>query len=118
MSESVASSGDQPERRHLLIHASVGVDGHFVWSNAAWLRILGWRKTDLNATQFIERVHPDDFDTVIAAIHFLHGGGQETTFTCRYRRRDGTYMWLFWSARMQPEQFMLDLTGTPLGDTV
>lgn len=106
-----APADDQHQRTFPWIHATVGVDGNFLQLDEAWQMALGWSSRELVGTMFIERVHPDDLETVIAAIHYLHGGGCATTFACRYRRKNGMYTWLTWYAALHPDQFVLNLTG-------
>ncbi len=89
------------------MRATIGLNGYFVAVSAAWQRILGWNSAELVAQPFIERIHPDDLDTVIAAVHHLQKGGEQANFCGRFRRRDGTYVQLHWHAQFQPDQLLL-----------
>jgi PAS domain S-box-containing protein len=89
------------------MQATIGLNGYFVAVSAGWQRMLGWNSAELVALPFIERIHPDDLDTVIATVHHLQKGGEQASFRGRFRRRDGTYVQLHWHARFQPEQLLL-----------
>jgi PAS domain S-box-containing protein len=92
------------------LQATIGLNGYFTAVNAAWQRMLGWNSTELIAQPFIERIHPDDLDTVVTAVHHLQKGGEQSSFRGRFRRRDGTYVQLHWHARFQTEQLLLAVT--------
>jgi len=92
------------------MQATIGLNGYFVAANTAWQHTLGWNSTELVAQPFVERIHPDDLDTVIAAVHDLQKGGEHAGFRSRFQRRDGTYVQLYWHARFQPDQLLLAVT--------
>lgn len=74
--------------------------------------MLGWSTEDLAGGTFIERVHPDDLDTAVRAIHAAYAGGVPVGFACRYAHKDGSYIRIHWEAAPRPDQLDLDLTGT------
>jgi PAS domain-containing protein len=93
------------------LRATLAVSGGLVALDGAWASVLGWGTADLTGAAFIERVHPDDQDLVIGAIHSTYGSGAPAGFTCRYARRDGSYLRLAWEASPQPGGVELDLLG-------
>lgn len=110
MSELALLTKGHTQHEAVMLQASIGLAGHFLAVNTAWQRLLGWSAAELMALPFTERIHPDDLDNVIAAIHHLHNGGPQTSFRCRFRRRDGVYVRLIWQAEFQCEQFVLKAT--------
>jgi PAS domain S-box-containing protein len=75
-----------------------GTDGRFKKLNPAWERVLGYRLTDLIDLPFLNFVHPEDFDRTVAEMEKLAAGAPTVGFENRYRRHDGTYRQLAWTA--------------------
>lgn len=83
--------------------AITGKDGHFVDLNPTWA-LLGHSLEALRAAPFLEFVHPDDREATRAEVTRVHAKGGETVrFENRYRRGDGRYCWLSWSAVFDAE---------------
>jgi len=81
--------------------ATASAAGYFVDLNPMWTRVLGHSLDELRAVPFLEFVHPDDREVTQAEVARLFAGGEETTsFENRYRRSDGRYRWLRWSASL------------------
>ncbi len=66
--------------------------------NRAWTRVLGWSTAQFLAAPPLELVHPDDRVAARAALSAAASGSTSSGFECRFRRRDGGYRWLLWSA--------------------
>ncbi|MEJ8852950.1 PAS domain-containing protein [Variovorax robiniae] len=66
--------------------------------NPAWTRLLGWSATELIGHSFIDYVHPDDRSATLAEVAGLAGGATTFRFENRYRRQDGSYCLLMWTA--------------------
>lgn len=96
------------------LRAVLAVDGSFVPIGEGWNHLLGWQPGDLAGSAFIERVHPDDQEMVIAAIHAVYAAGAAASLSCRYARKDGSYLWLSWLATPRPGGIELELTGGPV----
>ncbi|MFY9290018.1 MAG: PAS domain-containing protein [Methylorubrum rhodinum] len=73
-------------------------DGYFVSLNPAWPRTLGWTEAEMKARPFLDFVHPDDVAPTIRAAEGLARGEAQFTFENRYRRKDGSDVWLSWNA--------------------
>ena len=78
--------------------------GYFIRLNQAWTRALGWSVDELLGRPYVEFVHPDDAEATIREADLLVSGTHETiSFENRYRAKDGTYRWLAWYARLDPD---------------
>lgn len=100
------------------MYATVGIDGTFLSADTTWHTVLGWASADLLGKPLLERVHPDDYHTVITALHHLLAGCEKTTFVCRYRRKEGTYLALSWYITLNLDQLLLALQVQPLPLTI
>ncbi len=80
-----------------------GQDGFFRHLNPAWEVLLGLPLAELYARPLLEFVHPDDRPGTLAAMRRLAAGERVTSFENRYRRGDGLYARLLWSAAPAPE---------------
>jgi PAS domain S-box-containing protein len=73
-------------------------DAHFENVNPAWTSALGWTEAELQSTPIFELLHPDDRARTLAGFEDLKAGNPIRHFENRYRRKDGGYNWLAWSA--------------------
>jgi PAS domain S-box-containing protein len=74
------------------------VDGTLVSVNPAWERLLGWTAHELQGSNMLDLVHPDDRATTQAELQRLAQGQHTIGFDNRYRHRDGGYRWVRWTA--------------------
>ena len=72
--------------------------GHFVTLNQAWEQMLGYARSELTGRLFLNFVHPEDVNETGLAFTGLLAGRNVINITNRYRRKDGSYRWLEWSA--------------------
>ncbi len=79
------------------------VDGYVSSVNPACERILGWTAEEILKIPLSELVHPDDIERTRATGPFILSGGELVNFENRYRHKDGSYRWLTWRARPDPE---------------
>jgi PAS domain S-box-containing protein len=73
-------------------------EGYFLRLNPAWEKTLGFGLAELMSKPFLELVHPEDVAATRKVIRTLSDGGQILDFTNRYRRKDGIYRQMMWSA--------------------
>jgi two-component system, sensor histidine kinase len=78
----------------LLCFASI--EGRFVRVNAAFEKVLGYRREELEGQDFLSLIHPDDLAASDEAMAQLGQGAQVLNFVNRYRCRDGSYRNLEW----------------------
>jgi len=75
-----------------------GTDGRIMSVNPAWSRVLGWSGADVEGQALMEFVHPEDRAATQAEVGKLASGTMTERFENRYRRRDGEYSVLSWTA--------------------
>jgi PAS domain S-box-containing protein len=84
--------------RMLAEHASdvvvqLDADGLLRWLSPSTEQILGHRISDLVGRRARDLVHPDDVE-IVAAAQENASRGEGTRFEARYRRSDGSYIWM------------------------
>src|SRR3954469_3499224 len=84
-----------------------GLDGYFRRLNPAFERTLGYTLEELQLQPFLDFVHPDDREATLAEVARLATGVETISFENRYRRKDGSYVWLAWTTRPSPETGLL-----------
>jgi PAS domain S-box-containing protein len=82
----------------------LGFDGYFKRLNPAWEKTLGYSIDELLKIPRMDLVHPEDRAATISEIRSLRAGRNTIWFENRYRRKDGTYVWLSWSATTVPDK--------------
>jgi PAS domain S-box-containing protein len=84
-------------------------DGYFTSVNPAWTKTLGWSEDEINALRVNEFRHPDDAPIGIEGRRRLAAGAGTVRIENRFRHRDGTYRWIYWT--MTAEQGLIYLIG-------
>lgn len=77
--------------------------------NPAFTAILGWTEAEVLATPLLDLVHPDDREPTIRQIDLLRHGGQVFRFENRYRRKNGSWCNLSWTA--SPDEQYIHAVG-------
>ncbi|MDQ1811736.1 PAS domain S-box protein [Massilia sp. CCM 9210] len=77
--------------------------------NPAFSAVLGWDTDTVVGQSFMELVHPDDRAATLEQVASLGTGALTFRFENRYRRRDGGYSILSWSAA--PDQQFIHAVG-------
>jgi diguanylate cyclase (GGDEF)-like protein/PAS domain S-box-containing protein len=80
------------------------MDGHFIETNPAWFRILGWSKDELRNKAWLDLVVPEDLDSSTDIATRLNRGETVVGFENRCRCKDGSIKWLAWSSYPDPEK--------------
>lgn len=74
-------------------------EGYFWKLNGNFTKALGYTNSELTSKPFIEFVHPDDRPDTLKEITRLSRGEPTIQFKNRYRKKNGQYLWLEWTAR-------------------
>ncbi len=70
--------------------------------NPAWTRVLGWQRSDLIGTRYLDLVHPDDLPETREQLRALNRGAVISGLANRYRTAEGGYRWLEWNVVADP----------------
>ena len=74
--------------------ALVGLDGAWLWTNAALRNILGYSRDELAGLDFQRITHPDDLDADLDKVaQLIAGEGTAYEMEKRYLRADGSTVW-------------------------
>lgn len=79
-------------------------DGRFLKLSDSWTRQLGWRGEELVHHAFLDFVHREDKPATFRALRTLKSGGKIAESAARFKRADGSWIWLSWSAVGAPER--------------
>ncbi|MDB4871822.1 MAG: Aerobic respiration control sensor protein ArcB, partial [Gemmatimonadales bacterium] len=77
---------------------TLGFDGYYRNLNPAWEKTLGYTLAEIQATPFIDFVHPDDRRATLDVVDQLATGAPVIGFENRYRCKDGSYRFFLWNA--------------------
>lgn len=83
--------------------AVAGRDGYLKKASTSLVNTLGYTEETLLTTPFFDFIHPDDRESTKQNIEALHLGLRSVGFQNRYRKADGTYRTLSWSAAADKE---------------
>ena len=84
-------------------------DGYFISVNPAWTRTLGWSEDEIKTLHVNELRHPDDMPVAIEGRRRLAEGTRTVRMENRFRHKDGTYRWLYWT--LTAEQGLIYVVG-------
>ena len=88
------------ELKDLLLDALCVVDeeGRYLFVNAAYERIFGYRADEVLGRPMIDLVYPDDRELTLRAAHDIMEGESKFNFQNRYLHKEGHVMHVQWSA--------------------
>jgi eukaryotic-like serine/threonine-protein kinase len=95
-----------------------GLNGFFRQINENFPRLLGYSSDELKSRQFMDFVHPDDQEKTTTEIARLARGESTIQFVNRYRHADGSYIWLEWNARSEPDEAAIYAVARDVTDRV
>jgi PAS domain S-box-containing protein len=90
---------------------STDTDGHFVTVSAASSRLLGYLPEEMIGHSTSEFIHPEDRAASSAEIPHSRTGHATTTVQQRWLHRDGSVIWMEWSAVVMPGEDLLYSVG-------
>lgn len=103
----------RPPRNGRVLCATIDISARFASVSPSWLAVLGWDAPALLGDTFVVRVHPDDMEDVIGAMHSALSSGATTCFAARYAHRDGIYLTVRWRLAPRLDRLRIDLIGRP-----
>lgn len=82
-------------------------EGKFVELNPRWSEVLGYSADELLSQPYINFVHPDDQErTITQAKKILQENKRIISFENRYRKKDGSYIWLSWNSTLSSDGYL------------
>ena len=75
-----------------------GFDGYYRQVSPAFTRILGWSEEELLSRPWLEFIHPDDRDALLAVAGDVYKGRALHDYELRCLCRDGSWRWVSWSS--------------------
>jgi PAS domain S-box-containing protein len=82
---------------------TAGFDGYFKRLGRAWEQTTGYSREELLAKPFIDFVHPEDRERTATESADVFSGNSTARFVNRWRRRDGSYLWIEWNSSIHPD---------------
>ena len=79
----------------------------FTKLSPSWSREFGWKDSELMEKSYLEFVHPEDREATIRAATESIRGERVLNFENRFRRVDGSYVWLSWNSFGVPERGLI-----------
>ncbi|WP_185232895.1 response regulator [Teredinibacter franksiae] len=78
------------------------LDGYFEKINQTFIKVMGFTEDDFFNIPYIDFIHPDDVPETLKEIDGLSAGRSIIGFVNRFRRKDGSYIYLKWHAAPEP----------------
>jgi PAS domain S-box-containing protein len=96
------------------------LDRHREFVNDAYLDFVGITRDQVNAHEWRDFIHPDDFDRIVADSMAGEATRQPFALEARYKRADGVYRWLrsVSSPRFGPDGELIGFIGAAFDVTV
>jgi diguanylate cyclase (GGDEF)-like protein/PAS domain S-box-containing protein len=77
-------------------------DGHYLYASASMEPTLGWRPEELAGQSCFDLMHPEDRERTAATMRNGLAKGEVVTADYRFRKRDGSYVWVETIGRAVP----------------
>lgn len=74
--------------------AIVDMDGRLLKTSPSWSKELGWREDELVGSSFLDFVQAEEKDRVVGALKFIASRVPLRDFHLRFRKADGSWIWL------------------------
>lgn len=75
------------------------VEGYFEIINPNFEKVLGHSEKELLENKFSTFIHPEDRDATQRELEKLKAGAATINYVNRYRKKDGSYIWLEWNTK-------------------
>jgi two-component system sensor histidine kinase/response regulator len=77
--------------------------GYFRKLNPMWEKVMGYTIEEMVSQPFFNFVHPEDFERTLNVNDSNVGGANVVNFENRYIAKDGSIVWLLWTASISTE---------------
>jgi len=74
------------------------LDGFFIQVNPSFYQTLGYSDQEIRTQSFFQWIHPEDRATVEHEFSLLNRAHLSLAFECRFKPKEGPYLWLNWRA--------------------
>jgi PAS domain S-box-containing protein len=96
--------------------AIASFEGYMLQLNPTWQKTLGYTDEELKASPGLDFVHPEDRTRMYQEMDRLREQDSTGYFEGRYRRKDGTYRWLGWTAASFARERLLYIFARDITD--
>jgi PAS domain S-box-containing protein len=96
--------------------ARANYNGGMTAVSPAWTTVLGYSEHELLTRPYSEIIHPDNVQTVIAALNRMRQTGQPTRFENRILAADGEYKPIGWTVSPEPDGVHFIAVGRDLSE--
>lgn len=79
-----------------------GLDGYFKKINPTFSEQLGYTDEEILKFPFTDLIYEEDLEATYKEMEKLGEGERTIGFENRYRKKDGSYLWLHWTAHPEP----------------
>ena len=76
--------------------------GRLLRANPAWSRRLGYSEAQLLDLHYLDLVHPEDLQQVVACLDELRRSALPSRVENRLRAADGSWRWIAWTLSLEP----------------
>lgn len=80
--------------------------GRFIELSPSWTTALGFTLDELKGAPLLTLIHPDDVWSTHDTMQAISAANPVVGFINRYRRKDGGYLRLAWTARLYGDQVL------------
>jgi diguanylate cyclase (GGDEF)-like protein/PAS domain S-box-containing protein len=77
-------------------------DGHYLYASTSMESAMGWEPEALAGMSCFDLIHPEDLERAASALRGGLARAEVVTVDYRFRKRDGTYVWVETIARAVP----------------
>ena len=97
---------------------TVSKDEHFIKTNQAFTKTLGYTQAEVNQIKYTELIHPDDTQITSEILSKHLKGESAVNFRNRFLCKDGTYKWLDWNSTVDVQHGVFYSVARDITDLV
>ena len=94
----------------------IDMKGRYIQVNPAFEKLLGYKPEEIIGHSMLEFAHPDDIEMKASKLGALRRGENMQAVENRFRRKDGTYCWMEWSARPSLEEGVIYIIARDISE--